>query len=107
MPVQGSSCGKGQRSCACASARAEPSSNLMCSRERGTEKEQRGTPGEKASLMRKPQESFPSFFSPPHPREELNSVILGGEATPALSAGSWNKWFVSDLQILKKKPTPL
>lgn len=56
--------------------------------------------------MRKSQESFPSFFPPPRLRGELNSVILGGEATPALSTGSWNKWFVSDLQILKKNQLP-
>lgn len=90
-----------------APAQAEPSLKAHVQKgKRHRKRAERDTRGEGFAYEETPRVLSFFFFPPPHPREELNSVILGGKATPALSTGSWNKWFVSDLQTLKKT-TPL
>lgn len=59
-----------------------PSPKARVHKGKGQKRSREGHQG-KASPVRKHQESFP-FFPLPHGREELNSVILAGEATPAL-----------------------
>lgn len=90
-----------------ASAQAEPNPTAHVQKgkrhRKGAKRDSRG----KASLMRNPKSPFFLFFPLPHPREELNSVILGGEATPALSTGSWNKWFVRFANSEKKPNSSL